>query len=234
MLQRKCSNTFIVCLLFSLLVFGLESIVVPKCHATMIPVDVAKNLQKTYEKTTSIAVDFRQVTSNRMSRRVRRGSGTMVIMKPGKMRWDYKPPEPQVIISDGETILMYFENAKQMITGAAKEYLRSDITYAFFTGKGNFLKDFDVFPPDALLESDLENADDQLYTIKLVPKELHPQVDYLHVWVNKKDFMIKRLQIVDQFGSVTDLVFSNIKVNQKVPADYFTFTPPPDTEILQQ
>jgi outer membrane lipoprotein carrier protein len=215
-------------------VFGVDTIIVSECFASLSPVEVAQNLQKTYEQTKSIAVDFRQITSTGMSRRVRRGSGTMVIVKPGKMRWDYKPPEPQVIICDGETITMYFENSRQMVTGAAKDYLRSDITYSFFTGKGNFLKDFDVFQPDVLLESDMEADGEESYPIKLVPKEMHPQVDYLHVWVDKKSFMIKRLQIVDQFGSITNLVFSNIKVNQKFPADYFSFTPPPDTEVIQQ
>lgn len=233
MLKEKHSTILLYLLIF-ISVVGIDAIIVQDCFASLSPVEVAKKLQKTYEQTKSIAVDFRQITSMRMSRRVRRGSGTMVIVKPGKMRWDYKPPEPQVIICDGEIITMYFENAKQMITGAAKDYLRSDITYSFFTGKGNFLKDFDVLSPDALLESDLEADGESSYPIKLVPKEMHPQVDYLHVWVDKKSFLIKRLQIVDQFGSITDLVFSNMKVNQKFPADYFSFTPPPDTELIQQ
>ena len=197
------------------------------------PLGIAKRLQETYDKTSSITAEFRQVTSSRMSRRVRRGSGKMVIQKPGKMRWDYGEPEPQVIICDGETILMYFTNAKQMLTAPAEDYLRSDITYSFFAGTGNILKDFDIYPPDLTLETDLEPSDDS-HSIKLVPKVKHPQVEYLHVWVDRKHSMISRMQIVDLFGSITDLYFTHIETNRKIDRERFQFTPPPDTEIIRQ
>jgi len=197
------------------------------------PDEVARHLQQTYEKTRSISALFKQITSNRMSRRVRRGSGTVVIEKPGKMRWDYGPPEPQILICDGKTITMYLANAGQMIVGSAEEYLRSDVTYAFFTGNGDITREFDAMAPDVALESDVP-ADGHTVLIKLVPKKVHPQIEYLHVWVDTRSYLITRLQIVDQFGSVTDLTFSGIVTNRKIGPDYFTFTPPPDTEIIKQ
>lgn len=224
------SNSLCFFVTFLILFAGL----VQESSAALAPVEVAKQLQKTYERTDSIKVDFRQVTTNPMSRRVRRGSGVLVIAKPGLMRWDYGPPEPKVLICDGKKIIMYLKNEKQMITSAAEDYLRSDVTYAFFTGKGNILKDFDILTPDSNLDIGAGELDPETYLIKMIPKVAHPQVEYLHVWVAKKTFLIERLQIVDQFGSVTDLYFSKIKRNKKISPDYFKFTPPPDTELIQQ
>lgn len=197
--------------------------------AELSPKEVARRLQATYEKTTSMSAHFRQITSVRMSRREKRGSGTVVISKPGHMRWDYLTPAAQVIVSNGETVTMYFKQSKQMIITPAEEYLQSDVTYSFFTGKGDILRDFEVMPAPKDADTDPDS-----YVIKLVPRKPNPQVAELLVGVDRDTFLINRLQIIDQFGSITDLFFSKIKTNVKIPAALFTFTPPPGTEIIHQ
>ena len=212
----------------------LAWLVTPAVAAPLNPVEVAERLQQTYEKTSSIKASFRQVTSSRMSRRPRRGNGTLVIVKPGRMRWDYEPPKAQVLICDGDTLTMYLADEKQLLIAPASEYLRSDITYEFFTGRGNILHDFNVMSPDPGPETGVVDDAATADIIKLIPKEVHPQVDYLHVWVEKKRSLVTRMQIVDQFGSVTDLYFDQIKTNQPVAQGLFTFTPPPGTEVIRQ
>lgn len=192
------------------------------------PLEIAKKLQKTYDQTTSIVADFKQTSSIPMSRRQRKGSGSLVIQKPGLMRWDYRLPEEQVLVSDGTTISMYFAENKQMIVMPAKNYLKSDITYAFFSGSGDILRDFEILPPE---KNDL---DPHFHQIKLIPQKNHPQVGSLTVSVDRESFLIKRLVIVDHFDSVTDLLFVNLKINEHKPADFFSFTPPPETEIIKQ
>lgn len=192
------------------------------------PLDIAQKLQKTYEQTTSFVADFKQSSSIPMSRRQRKGSGSLVIQKPGLMRWDYRMPEEQVLVSDGTTISMYFAENKQMIVMPAKEYLKSDITYSFFTGSGDIRRDFEILPPEKTA------LDPHFHQIKLVPIKNHPQVSSLTVSVDRESFLIKRLVIVDHFDSVTDLLFVNLKVNEHKPAVFFSFTPPLGTEIIKQ
>jgi outer membrane lipoprotein carrier protein len=45
---------------------------------------------------------------------------------------------------------------------------------------------------------------------------------------------VRRLEIVDHFGSITDLVFANISRNEPVAPETFVFTPPLGTEIIEQ
>lgn len=191
----------------------------------LFPQQIAEKMQEAYDKTTSFAADFRQVTTLQMGRRQRHGAGTVVIQKPGRIRWDYKTPDIQVLISDGTTFSMYFANSAQMIIKPVSEHLAGDVTYDFFTGSGNIVRDFKVFAAD----DDFTTAG---YCVKLVPNDPHPQVDYLHLCAGADDFLIKRMQIVDLFGTVTDLYFSNIRVNQSIDPDIFSFVPPPDTEII--
>jgi len=198
------------------------------------PLDIAKKLQTTYENAANIMADFSQTTTMKFSPRVRQGSGKMIFLKPGRMRWDYITPDSQVLISDGKTISMYFEKNNQMIISDAKDYLQSDVTYSFFAGTGDILKDFDISGPD------FDNDEPDTYLIKLVPKSAHPQVSVMYVWIARGTFLIKQLQIIDHFDTVTYLYFTNIKIDadyygdRKIGEDLFYFTPPKNTEIIEQ
>lgn len=201
---------------------------------TMDPSQVAEKLQKTYEAASNVVAAFQQTTTMKSSSRMRQGSGTMIFSKPGRMRWDYKSPDYQVIICDGETISMYFAKSEQMIVSSAKEYLRSDVTYSFFAGNGNILQDFEVAVPD------FANTTDNTYLITLTPRVTHPHVSLIYAWVSRETFLIKHLQIIDHFGTVTDLFFQNIHLDadqyegRKITDDLFHFTPPSNTEIIEQ
>lgn len=190
------------------------------------PLELAKRLQAQYLTTKSMAADFQQVTSVPGTSRKRLGGGRVVILKPGRIRWDYETPDRQVLITDGKKAHLYFANAAQMIVQPVGEYLNSDITYAFFSGSGDIVRDFEVLPPEQPQGAGLS-------AVKLVPKKPHPQVAFLHAWVDHA-YVLQRLEIVDHFGSVTSLAFSNIRRNEPVPPETFLFTPPPGTEIIEQ
>ncbi|MBI4792689.1 MAG: outer membrane lipoprotein carrier protein LolA [Deltaproteobacteria bacterium] len=193
------------------------------------PLEIAQRIQETYEKTTSFKADFLQTSSvSDMERRQRRGSGTMVIQKPSLLRWDYVSPDKQVLVSDGKNFSLYFAAENQMIVTPAKEYLQEDVTYNFFSGKGNLLQDFEVSALPG------EQPKQGTLAIMLVPKKTHAQVATLNVWVDEGTFLVSRLEIHDHLGSITNLMLFNTGVNKPVPADYFHFTPPAGTEIIEQ
>jgi len=204
------------------------------CHsvvaAELTPLAIAQKIQETYAKTQTLRADFQQTTSSRMSTRERLGSGTMVLAKPGLMRWDYSEPDQQVFVCDGEKISMYFAKERQMMITPAKDYLESDVTYSFFTGKGDIQRDFVVAGPE---EEDIVEAK-AAYELKLTPKQGHPQIDYINLWVDRETFLLNRLKVTDKFGTVTDLVFSKVVTNQEAPATTFHFTPPEGTEIIDK
>ena len=171
----------------------------------------------------------------RMSQRVRAAQGKVAIVKPGKIRWDYMEPDRQVLVSDGEKFFMYFEKTSQMMVRSVDEYIQSDVTYAFFSGSGNIIRDFEVFGYDpAVTSKDSSEGNNKDYVLKLVPKKPHSQIEFLVVWVDTKKFLVNHLQIVDLFGNTTDIYFSKFETDKSFPHDFFTFSPPPDTEIIEQ
>ncbi len=194
--------------------------------------EIVALMQKTYENTANITAQFSQTTTLGFNQRQRKGSGEVTIEKSGRMRWDYVLPDRQVLVSDGKVFAMYIARDKQMITGDAGQYLESDITYAFLSGAGDIQRDFVI----ELLADQGQVAPETCagYHLKLTPQKAHPQVDFLEVWVNCKSFLLDRIQVVDHFGSVTDLIFSNIQVDQLIADGFFSFSPPAGTEIIKQ
>jgi outer membrane lipoprotein carrier protein len=196
----------------------------------------AARLQAAYEDTAGLVADFRQHTAMQLNRRSKSGSGTVVFLKPGLMRWDYLAPDRQILISDGKTITMYFEKTKQMIVTAAREYMQSDVTYSFFAGSGNIMEDFTISAGDSSVD---DSADTGL--IKLIPRKAHPQISRLYVWVDNDTSLIHRIRMIDHFDTVTDLFFDNIKQlngtdpgGPAIDSELFSFNPPPGTEIINQ
>lgn len=193
------------------------------------PMEIAAAMQAKYEKISSFQADFLQTsTVGGMRHRSRKGSGTMVIQKPSLLRWDYGTPEVQVLVCDGEEFSLYYASEKQMVVSPARDYLREDVTYNFFSGEGNLTRDFEVSP---LAEGELEKGS---LAVTLTPKKQHPQVARMQVWVNADTFLVNRLRIEDHLGSVTDLSFFNQVTDEPHPKDYFHFTPPEGTEVIRE
>jgi len=217
-------------------------------NTTEQPEDIARRLQQNYDQITSLSFHFTQKTQGDLSGRAQQGSGTAWFVKekknqgttpgtPGKMRWDYTTPEKQILVSDGVNFSMYFAKLQQMIVSPA-ETMHTDITYSFFTGTGNLLKDFSVSAPNPELTPGKEAAD-KSKVIKLTPKENQSQVSEIHLWVTT-DSLIQRINILDHFDTRTTLDLSDLQVNTLATDDrkamdaLFLYTPPEGTEIIYQ
>ncbi len=193
------------------------------------PAGIAARLQQVYETTHTLQADFHQVTTVQMRRgRKKEAYGTLSIKKPGLMRWDYRDPDRQVLLCDGTTLLLYTAKTRQMTTGDARRYLQSDVTYAFFTGTGNLLQEFEARPP---VEG--PTAGEGSYHIRLVPRKPHPHVASISLTLDAATFLPRTLDILDRFGGRTLFEFSNLQRNIPIPAERFQFSPPPGTEIIR-
>ncbi len=191
--------------------------------------NVARRVQEKYDALTSIEAGFEQLTTlSGLSGRTQKGSGRLVIQKPGKLRWDYDQPSRQVLVCDGDEVSFYLEKERQLIVSKATAYLAEDLTYAFFTGRGNLLTDF-------LIEAAPQGlAEPGSYCLRLTPKKSHAQVHHLFLWVDDTSYDLRRIRLVDHLESVTDISFRNMVFNKEFADSFFLFVAPKGTEIILQ
>jgi len=210
------------------------------------PESLALDLQNKYRSMTSLTFSFDQVT--RTGPRERLGKGKALFyrfrtpVEEGRedratlqsvMRWNYIEPDPQIIVSDGETLSIYTEKDRQLIRTPAEE-LESDITYAFFAGTRNLLDDFRAESPEETFDFSYGTG---LHSLLLVPRHPHNQIMDVQVWFDSEG-LIHYLRMRDHFDSVTELRFDSIQVNSLAPGDRKTleqiinFPIPAGTEII--
>jgi len=206
---------------------------------TEYPLDIARRLQNRYDHMESLNFHFNQKVTGQMAGRDKTASGEAWFLKGadgGRMRWNYANPK-QVLVSDGRKFSMYFEELKQMIVSDANS-LDQELTYAFFSGRGNLERDFHILPAgEEYGIQDYQHA--AVKVIKLVPKKEQAQVEDIHLWVNA-DSLIERIVLRDHLDTRTTLTLSAIKPNaltdmsQASIKQLFSFTPPAGTETIRQ
>jgi outer membrane lipoprotein carrier protein len=100
-----------------------------------------KAVESRYNKAKTLQVTFKEeYTPPRRPRRTE--SGTLMLRKPGKMRWDYSEPKGKQFVSDGKSVWLYTpdENRVEKTKFKATDDLRAPL--AFLLGKLNFDKEF--------------------------------------------------------------------------------------------
>ena len=212
-----------------------------RSSATETSEQVAKRLQDTYHQVDSLRFLFFQTTKGQMAGRQKSGKGNALFVRTAqgpKMRWNYTSPDRQVIISDGTTISMYFENLNQMIISSVTES-QTDILFSFFSDQKQLNESFTILDSDPYPSGVDIEINNGLKVIYLVPKDTDSQIRTVHLWITDESY-IRRIELIDHFETTTTINISELQTNtvekgdNKAIHDMFSFTPPKGTEIIRQ
>ncbi len=144
--------------------------------------------------------------------------------KGGLMRWEYEQPEKKVFVSDSEFYWYYVPDDKQVIKAPVSANGQNSPTL-FLAGRGDFGRDFRAEWADPRPGS---------HIVRLTPLAPQPDFKYLIVDVDPVKGLVLRLEVVDEYDNRTEYTFQQIKENPSLPENFFTFQPPPGTDILFQ
>jgi len=176
-------------------------------------------LQEHYRQLTSLTFDFTQLTRTQV--RVRKGKGTAIFVRinrdnnPGIMRWNYEEPEQQIILNTGRELSIYNAKDHQLLIMPASA-INDDITYSLFSGTRKLEELFTIQPVDPRFV--FRQPGTELQSLRLVPRKPHPQVRALQLWFDDQ-LLIHHLVIEDHFDTITEMTFTNIKINTIDPDD---------------
>lgn len=177
---------------------------------------VLEKLQSFYEKTGDFSADFAQEVIQKNPKRVFKKSGKVYFRKPGKMRWDYKKPEPVLYVSDGENLFCYQEEEALVYKLSIKD---SELFHSlkFLFGSGDFKKDFAA--------EMLEKRKDGAIPILLKPLAGEKNFKSLTLFVDPVSFLIVETELVDPLNTVNRIRFSS-QLFAENPLELFIFKIP--------
>jgi outer membrane lipoprotein carrier protein len=149
--------------------------------------------------------------------------GTLLLKKPGRMRWSYALPAGKVFVLDGKFAWFYTPGDAQATRVPAKELddLRSPLR--FLLGHTQLKKELDN------LTVAQEGSG---FRISGVPKGMAERVKLLSLWVTSGG-AIERMRLEEVDGAVTEFVFSVMQENVPVKDSDFVFIPPAGVTVVQ-
>jgi outer membrane lipoprotein-sorting protein len=183
---------------------------------------VLGKIQEHYDGTNTFAARFDE-SLTRPGASERRRSGTIYFAKPGKLRWEFAPPDSELIVSDGTTLYTYDPGLNQVIETPLAHALRSPGVSAFLLGMGKLERDFDASMP-------AERVDGDRIGVTLEPRS---GGDVIGLEVDSKTYDITALTLTDQLGNRTLLRFSQIRNNIEIDGKRFEFAVPEGADIVR-
>jgi outer membrane lipoprotein carrier protein len=153
-------------------------------------------------------------------------SGTLLLLKPGRMRWDYSIPAGKLFLIDGKNAWFYVQGAAQVQRIPAKELddLRSPLR--FLLGHAELEKELTGLHLDAGRAGRGELA------LTGQPRGQEERVRRITIAIAAMTGSIKAIEIEETDGALTRFTFSNEEPNVHVPEGRFRFTPPPGVPIV--
>lgn len=148
--------------------------------------------------------------------------GLFRLLRPGKFRWDYEEPYQQHIIADGNKLWVYDVDMDQVIVKPLNLVL-GQTPAVLLSGTASLTDRFDI--------QDLpERSEQGLAWVQLRPKDTESSYEKLFLGFNQET--IKAMELVDNFGQITMLQFSNLQRNMNIDPKIFQFEPPPGVDVL--
>jgi len=187
---------------------------------------VVERVQKKYDGAADFRASFNQTLTNATFKRRSSSTGEVLLKKPGRMRWNYKTPETKTYVSDGDVLWLYEPEDKQ----AFKQELKGSqlpAALAFLTGKGKLADEFDI-----ALAKDPPVGTSRDYVLALSPRQPQAQVKSLLFVVDPDSFFVRETFIVDAQGNTNDILFTDVKINVRLPESTFHFTPPAGVRVV--
>jgi len=184
-----------------------------------------QNVQKFYSGIARVTAQFRQSVKNATFGTAKDSDGTVWLMKPGKMRWDYleKKPSGTVVkksfLSDGKTLWVVDHGNKQVV----KKDLKTDlmpVAVTFLYGSGDLSKEF---TPE--LDTTGEYGTKGDVVLKLTPKQPSAQYKSLYLVADPTNFHVKESIIVDSSNNVNHFRFYAPDFEKAIKDTIFEFTP---------
>ena len=188
---------------------------------------VISQIQTTYEGIQDLSARFHQVSRLKSSGTREESSGSLLMKKPGMMRWEYKSPEARSIVSDGKSLYIYSPRDHQVIVQETSKAF-SSLAVDLLTGMGRLKEDFRI-----QWGKTQEKARKGSLLLELKPIQLQSQVQLVLIEVHPETFMVERIVLKDPYSNTTDLTLKRVKTNTGLQDHLFAFTPPPGTEVIK-
>lgn len=181
-----------------------------------------KTVENRYNHAQTLQVSFRE-SYKAPQRPVRTESGTLLLRKPGRMRWDYTSPQGKLFVSDGKYLYLYTPGEHRVEKMKMKESEDMRVPLAFLLGRLNFGKEF------RSIESRPEGSGTFVTAEPKSNNLPYTRVEFLI----SPNYEIQQVRVTGYDNSIIDFSFGDEKMNPRLDARLFQFQMPAGAELVE-
>ena len=183
--------------------------------------DLAARVDRHYNQLHSLKAGFTESYQGMGVKRTE--SGTMLLLKPGRMKWDYTSPQGKIFLLDGKFAWFYTRGDRQVQRIPAKELddLRSPLR--FLLGHTELEKEMNGLTVAA--------APNGCFTLTGQPKGQEKRVTRVTLTLTA-EANILAIEIEEPDGALTRFSFTSEQPNVAIPEETFHFTPPAGVPVV--
>jgi outer membrane lipoprotein carrier protein len=186
-----------------------------------------QQFESSYHDVRSLRANFTQTLNQ--GGRTRIESGVVYFARGGLMRWDYQRPSEKLFVCDGKQLLLYVPAEKQLTRSPVKSSEDIRVPFRLLLSRLNLRRVFARFEI-----ADEVGHDPGGHVLRAYPKK-EVEEDYRDVLIELgPQFDVRRLVVDYADHSRMEFRFDRLDRNPQMSRSLFTFTPPPNTEIIDQ
>lgn len=179
----------------------------------------------------TLDVRFRQTLVDAHGAEISRSSGTLIVERPGRFRWDVRPRGAaaggaaagagQLMVGDGRNVWFYDRDLEQVTVRPVSAAL-SATPAMLLSGTVDVHEHFKERPA---------GRREGLDWVFVEPRD-PSGADFRNALFGFQHGTLERMILEDTLGQVATVVFQHVEVNVPVSAQLLTFSPPPGVDVI--
>jgi outer membrane lipoprotein carrier protein len=169
----------------------------------------------------TLKADFHQSLYDENLSPLEEARGAFLLSRPDRFRWDYRQPEAQLIVADGDKVWIYDRDLAQVTVRNMGAALGATPAMLLSSDR----------PVDENFEVSELRPSGGLEWIGLKPR--HSDTGFSHIRLGLKGNVLELMELVDNFGQLTRIQFENVKRNPRIDPSAFRFDPPKGADIIR-
>ena len=185
----------------------------------------ANELAQLLNNTHTMQAKFEQFSINRSGARMgQKTTGSMMLERPGKFRWEITQPNKQLIIVNKNRTYLYDADLEQVVKRKVDYNNPSNPAMLLSSPVESMMLSFKI---------NKENKPRQDSWFELKPKkQRNKETGYQWIKIHFVNGQLNAMIIADNLDQKSQINFTNVVVNSQIPAKMFIFTPPPNTDVF--
>lgn len=176
------------------------------------------------DTTKTLRAEFAQIVVAKNGKKPQQSTGMVMLSRPGKFRWQVEKPYEQLLVGDGQKVWMYDPDLRQVTVKKVDAALGSTpaaLLVGDSSGKNTLEKNF------TLREAGEREG---FEWVEAIPKSQDSGFEKLQLGFEGNQ--LKAMELSDNFGQTTSLVFKRLESNPSLASSLFRFTPPTGVDVI--